>query len=266
MPKRQTRARTKTKTIQRGYGYVRDVTDPRDFAYQSVRPAQAPLPPSIDLRHLCSPVRDQGQLGSCTGFAIAVGLREFLENKTSGKFVKMSPLFVYYEERSLEHSINQDAGAQPRDGMKVLAKIGCAPEKDDPYNVAKFEKSPSTKAVTDAARFKIAAYHRLASLDEIQQCLAGGNGAVLGFQVYESFESNAVAKTGNMPMPQPNEKVVGGHAVFAAGYKMDAKWPGGGYLIVKNSWSTAWGDQGYFYMPFAYVTPQLVSDAWTAVL
>jgi C1A family cysteine protease len=155
---------------------VQDGTDPRDFTYQSVRPAQAPLPPSIDLCHLCSPVRDQGQLGSCTGFAIAVGMREFLENKTSGTFVKMLPLFVCYEERSLEHSVNQDAGAQPCDGMKVLAKMGCAPESDDPYNVAKFENPPSNKAVADAGKFKIAAYHCLASLNEIEECLAGGNG------------------------------------------------------------------------------------------
>ena len=249
-----------------GYGYIRDVPDARDFVFQTVRPSTIPLPPSIDLRHLCSPVRDQGQLGSCTGFSIAVGLREFLEIKTTGKLVKMSPLFVYYEERQLEHTIPEDCGAQPRDGMKVLAKMGCAPELDDPYNIAKFTKAPTAKALKDAAKYKIASYHRLASLNDIQTALAASNGVVLGFVVHESFESAAVAKTGKMPMPQPNEKILGGHAVFAAGYKMDPKWEGGGYLIVKNSWGTGWGDKGYFYMPFAYVTPQLVSDAWTGLV
>ena len=73
---------------KRGYGYLPDVPDNRDFMYQSVRPAQVALPPMVDLRQLCSPVRDQGQLGSCTGFAIAVGMREFLENKTTGQFVQ----------------------------------------------------------------------------------------------------------------------------------------------------------------------------------
>lgn len=251
---------------KRGYGYLHDVPDARDFKFQLVRPSAAPLPPSVDLRHLCSPVRDQGKLGSCTGFAIAAGMREFLEQKTTGKFVKLSPLFVYYEERKIENSVNQDAGAQPRDGMKVLANMGCAPEKDDRYNISTFQDPPTSKAMQDAARFKIAAYHRLSNLTDMQNCLAGGNGFVLGFEVFESFESDPVAQTGKMPMPQPNEKKVGGHAVFAAGYKMDPKWPGGGYLIIKNSWSTSWGDQGYFYMPLAYVQPHLVTDAWTAVI
>lgn len=263
MPKRRVAT---LKPQGRGYGYVNDIPDARDFTFQSVRPPLAPLPPSVDLRHLCSPVRDQGQLGSCTGFAIAVGMREFLEKKTSGKFVKMSPLFIYYEERKMENTVTQDAGAQPRDGMKILAKMGCAPETDDPYNIAKFKNPPSAKAVTDAAGFKVAAYHRVATLTDMQHCLAGGNGVVLGFKVYESFESAAVAKTGKMPMPRANEVVKGGHAVFAAGYKMDSKWPGGGYLIIKNSWSAAWGDKGYFYMPFEYVQPQWVMDGWTAMM
>ncbi len=248
------------------YGYIPDKQDERDFAYQAVRPPTAPLPAAVDLRHLCSPVRDQGQLGSCTGFAIAVGLREFLQIKLGATLVPMAPLFVYYEERVLEHDVNQDAGAQPRDGLKVLAKIGCAPEADDPYDITKFTQSPSAKAVSDAAHYKIAAYHRLKTLNDIQSCLAGGNGVVLGFKVYESFESNAVAQTGKMPMPGPNEQVMGGHAVFACGYQTDPTTAGGGYLIVKNSWSASWGDKGYFYMPFAYVTPSLVSDAWTGVV
>jgi C1A family cysteine protease len=260
MPKRQ------TKTIKHGYGYVQDAPDARDFAYTAVRAPQAPLPPAIDLRHLCSPVRDQGALGSCTGFAIAVGMREFLENKAGVKFVKLSPLFIYYQERVIEGTVNEDAGAMPRDGMKVLAKMGCARESDWPYDISKFTKAPTKKAMTRAAKFKIASYHRLISLSDIQQCLAGGNGVVLGYKVFESFESPVVAKTGKMPMPKANEQLLGGHAVFAAGYKMDKKWPGGGYLIVKNSWSTGWGDKGYFYMPFAFVQPQLVMDAWTAML
>ncbi len=248
------------------YGYVPDKQDDRDFMYQAVRPATAPLPPEIDLRHLCSPVRDQGQLGGCTGFAIAAGLREFLAIKLGQSLVPMSPLFVYYEERALEHTISQDAGAQPRDGLKVLAKTGCSPEADDPYDISLFTQQPSAQAMQDAQNYKIAAYHRLRTLSDALACLAGGNGIVMGFKVFESFESNAVAQTGDMPMPAEGEATVGGHAVFIAGYKTDPGTPGGGCLVVKNSWGTGWGDNGYFYMPYAYVTPDRVSDLWTAVV
>jgi C1A family cysteine protease len=247
------------------YGYVPDTKDANDLIYQSVRPMAAPLPPVVDLRHFCSAVRDQGQLGSCTGFAIAVGFREFLLNKLGVPFVPLSPLFLYYEERSREHTIPQDAGAMPRDGFKVLQKLGCATEKDDPYDITKFTQAPSKTALTNAAQFKIAAYHRLAHLADIQACLAAGNGVVLGFTVYDSFESDAVAKTGIMPMPAAGESILGGHAVFCVGYKTDSTAAGGGYLIVKNSWGVGWGDQGYFYMPFAYIQPKLVSDVWTGV-
>lgn len=249
-----------------GYGYIPDKQDDRDFEFKAVRPSSAPLPPEIDLRHMCSPVRDQGQLGCCTGFAIAAGLREFLMVKLGTPLTPMSPLFVYYEERALEHKISQDAGAQPRDGLKVLTKTGCSPEIDDPYNVDLFTNKPSAQALTDASQFKIAAYHRLRTLNEALSCLAGGNGIVMGFKVFESFESAAVAQTGDLPMPTEGEASIGGHAVFVAGYKTDPGTAGGGCLIVKNSWGTSWGDNGYFYMPYAYVTPDRVSDMWSAVV
>jgi C1A family cysteine protease len=210
-------------------------------------------------------VRDQGQLGSCTGFSIAVGLREFLLIKLGLPLVPLSPLFIYYEERFTEHTVHQDAGAQPRDGLRALTKIGVCPEADDPYNIAVFTHKPSNEAVHAAANFKIAAYHRLKTLRDVQTALAGGSGVVMGFKVYESFESDSVAKDGKMPMPGANEASIGGHAVFIAGYQTDPAIEGGGYLIVKNSWSTAWGDNGYFYMPFAYVRPDLVSDLWTGM-
>ena len=249
------------------YGYVPDVADTADFTYQSIRLSSAPLPPMVDLRHLCSPVRDQGQLGSCTGFAIAVGMREFLLIKLGHPFVQLSPLFIYYEERLKEHTVSQDAGAQPRDGFKTLAKKGCAPEVDDPYDIATFTRPPSAKSLADAAAYKIASYLRLNGLNDIQSCLAGGNGCVLGIKVYSSFESDAVAMTGIVPMPAADEQLLGGHAVFCAGYRTDSSVAGGGALIVKNSWGNSWGDGGYFYLPFAFVQkPGMVSDAWTALV
>ena len=96
------------------------------------------------------------------------------------------------------------------------------------------------------------------SLVLMKGCLASGFPFVFGFTVYESFESNAVASSGIVPMPAPNEKIVGGHAVVLVGYN-DAV----DRFRVRNSWGTRWGQKGYFEMPYLYVTSgSLASDFW----
>jgi C1A family cysteine protease len=249
---------------QHFYGYKKDPEDPRDFVYHAVHQSKEQLPTSVDLRKYCSPVRDQGQLGSCTGFSMATGLREFLEIKNTNKLTVLSPLFLYYEERKLEGTVKQDAGAYIRDGMKVLATLGCTPERYQPYVISNYKKAPTKTALKNAPKYKITSYARINTLMDMKSSLAINNAFVFGFDVYESFESQAVANTGKVPMPKNGEQLLGGHAVLAVGYKDDPSWQGGGYMIVKNSWSTSWGDQGYFYMPYAYMASDMVSDVWTA--
>lgn len=265
----------------RSLGAIPDKFDPRDLIYEHLASLSfGPTPPAIDMRSLCSPVRDQGAIGSCTGFAIGTGLREFQENK-SGKpkpSVEVSPLFIYYEERKIEGTINQDAGAYIRDGLKVLTKMGVCPEHDYPYPadantqppgspilLAEIAKAPPAKALKDDQKLKIQSHQRITTLFGLKQALAQGNGCVLGIAVYESFESGPAQQTGHIPMPNPNEQLLGGHAVFCCGYMDDANYAGGGYLIVKNSWGVGFGDKGYIYLPYDYVTPKLMNDIWTAI-
>jgi hypothetical protein len=82
---------------------------------------------------------------------------------------------------------------------------------------------------------------------------------VFGFVVYESFESQDVAKSGHAQLPRAKEKQLGGHAVLAVGYDEANQW-----FIVRNSWGSSWGMRGYFTLPYPYLLQgSLSSDFWT---
>ena len=244
-------------TGKRQYAWNPDLPDNRDFSFRAVAPVLS-LPQMTDLRPLCPPVQDQGDLGSCTAHALT-GAVEVLEAIDKLPVIMMSRLFVYFNERTLEHTVNQDAGAQLRDGIKALAQWGCCPETDWPYNPKVFTKKPSCQAFKDGAAHKITSYQRLTTLDDMKGCLAAGFPFVFGFTVYESFESPDVAKTGIVPMPASTERCLGGHAVLGVGYN-DSKQ----CFIVRNSWGPQWGLAGYFMLPYSYAGNQnLATDFWT---
>jgi C1A family cysteine protease len=245
----------------RKYLLKADLHDARDSIYGSQRFDSAEkLPLSVDLRAHMSPIVDQGELGSCTANAIASGLREYLELKNGRALTRLSRLFLYWHERKFEGTVNEDSGAYIRDGMKVLQQIGVCPERDYPYVIGHFTATPTPKAEADASAFKISTYQRVLNLQQLKASLAEGYPVVVGISVYESFESKAVAETGQVPMPNMNrEQLLGGHAVLAVGYGDAAR-----HVIIRNSWGAGWGDKGYCYMPYAYfTTPGLVSDMWT---
>lgn len=207
------------------------------------------LPSSVDLRTTgkISPVYDQGQLGSCTAFAMGKGLRETLTNMAGAKPTPVSALYLYYKERQIEGTVGQDSGANMETGMKVLQNSGDCLDSTMPYNIAKFTQKPSAKAESEAANLKIDGYTQLPDLNGLKAQLASGQPAVFGFTVYQSFMN--IGSNGVMPMPKAGEQVIGGHAVFVVGYDDNKQ-----SLIVRNSWGTSWGDNGYFYMPYAYFT------------
>ncbi|MDE1886319.1 MAG: C1 family peptidase [Xanthomonadaceae bacterium] len=240
------------------YGWIPDLPDQRDHLYAMVHAVPRKLPAKVDLRAQCPAIENQGQLGSCTANALA-GALEFLERKQKQPVVDLSRLFIYYNERVIEHSIKQDAGAMLRDGIKTLAKQGVCTEKSWPYVIKRFAAKPAAACYAQAKKHIISSYQRLSTTQEMRACLASGYPFVFGFSVYESFESDAVAKTGTVPMPQNNERVLGGHAVCAVGYDDTAQ-----RFIVRNSWGTQWGRKGYGTMPYAYLADRNLSDDfWT---
>lgn len=240
------------------YGWIPDIPDRRDHLYGVVRKIPVKLPAKVDLRPWCSPVENQEDLGSCTANALA-GALEFLMRKDNVTFADMSRLFIYYNERVIEHSVKTDSGAMIRDGIKTLVKQGACLEKSWPYTIAKFAVKPPNACYIEALDYQILSYSRLNTLDEMRACLGDGYPFAFGFSVYEGFETEQVAETGVVNMPGKGERMLGGHAVLAVGYDDAIQ-----RVIVRNSWGVGWGKDGYFTMPYAYVADRNLSDDfWT---
>ena len=204
----------------------------------------------------CGPVLDQGELGSCTANAIAGAYtyRYNLENNASAgsenEFLP-SRLFVYYNERRMEGNVKTDAGAEIKDGIKSVKKVGVCPESMWPYDITKFTEKPPTECYDEAKKCHHATEeHRVVkTLDSLKGCLETGRVFAFGFIVFESFEDQTKWVDGVMPLPAKGEKVLGGHAVLCVGYDDNKK-----CFLVRNSWSDKWGLDGNFYMPYEFMT------------
>ena len=224
--------------------------------YAAPPEALAALPPRVDLRDRCPAVYNQGTLGSCTANAIAAAVQFDRARQALADVFTPSRLFIYYNERAMEGTIDSDSGAMLRDGIKSVAKLGAPHESLWPYVIARFRRRPSPAAFKDGARHEAVLYQRLPHLvEQLKGCLASGYPFVFGFTVYESFESSAVARSGDVPMPARGESVLGGHAVLAVGYDDSRE-----RFIVRNSWGPAWGQNGYFTMPYEYLSDKDLSD------
>jgi C1A family cysteine protease len=241
------------------YGWLPDLPDIRDHLYAAPVALVGALPAKADLRAQCPPVYDQGQLGSCTANAIAAAI-EFDRLKQKLDDFTPARLFIYYNERTMEHTIDSDSGAQIRDGIKSVGQLGDCPETEWPYDIAKFRTKPAAQCYADGLKYKAVLYQRMTqTLSQLKGCLASGYPFVFGFTVYESFEGAPMARTGHAALPKAGEKVVGGHAVAGVGYDDAKQW-----FIVRNSWGGQWGMKGYFTLPYAYVTDNnLADDFWT---
>lgn len=245
------------------YGWRPSLPDHRDKQADASGLTAAP---EVDPRGNMPAVYDQGQLGSCTANAVAAAME--YDTHVDGEpfnLHKPSRLLLYYMERMIEGSLDQgDTGAVGRDGFKALQKYGWVPERLWPYRISKFELDPPQSVWSDAATRKLtkpyAAVTRSAT--QFRSVLSNQQTIAFGFSVYESFESDEVAATGVVPMPDSSEQQLGGHEVLMVGYTNEHP----GYFLCRNSWGSGWGDGGYFWMPSAYLMdPDLSSDFRTIV-
>jgi C1A family cysteine protease len=243
------------------YGWIPDLPDRRDLRFTA--PSRGPLPRRIDLRGGCPPVYDQGLLGSCTAHAIAGAVEFALGHQRAADVFTPSRLFIYYNERVIEGTVDEDAGAMLRDGIKSVARLGAPHEGLWPYVIARFRTRPAPPVYEDGLKHQALLYRRVTqTLDQMKGCLAAGFPFIFGFAVYESFENDAVRRSGRVPLPDARESLLGGHAVVAVGYDDAAS-----RFIVRNSWGADWGDHGYCTMPYDYLADNdLSDDFWTITL
>lgn len=275
--------------IDKGMGWLPELPSIKDFTpgHEEIKPLlkgagvaapeEVDTPGSVDLREWFPEIEDQGSIGSCTANAGA-GLVEYFERRAFGNHIDASRLFLYKVTRNLMHETG-DTGAYLRTTMGALVLFGVPPEDYWPYNIAKFDSEPPAFCYAFAQKYQAIKFYRLdppntsrdALLDRIKTNLAANLPSMFGFTVYSSISQ--AGATGKIPFPTRGERVEGGHAVVAVGYddakKIKNSNRGGeettGAFLVRNSWSTNWGEDGYGWLPYKYVMQGLAVDWWSLI-
>ena len=252
--------------IKRGFGWKRGLPS-RRFPQLALTTFPA-LPTKIDLTATgrFPPIWDQLSSSSCTGHGTVRAIM-FSRAKAGLPFVDFSRLFPYYNARLAEGDPQQDGGAAIGDVVAASQKYGDCPYADLPTDMKLITEPPTTGAFADAVVHKTLTATRVLGSSALslqyhfRHCMAVlGVPVIIGISVYESFESDQVAKTGVVPMPGPNEVMVGGHCIVAVGYDDTT-----GLITAQNSWGVNWGQAGSFQIPYAYVFDPGLADDFHAI-
>lgn len=237
------------------YGWKRDLPDHRDQKLHFTESQSE----DVDLRENCPEIYDQGKLGSCTANAIAFAYEyDQIKQKEENPFIP-SRLFIYYNERDMDEMTDIDSGSSLRNGIKTISKQGVCKESEWPYDITQFTVKPPTILYEEAKEHLSIKYKKIKqSENQLKMALKSGYPVVFGISVFESLESLETYNTGIVPMPNRDEKMVGGHAITLVGFNDKKK-----QFIFRNSWGKDWGEKGYGYIPYNYVTDSnLASDFW----
>jgi len=234
-------------------GCIKDKFSGKDYLMRAYLPIMK-LPKKVDYTAKLSPVRDQGDEGTCVSFACASGMKEYQEILDYAKLVELSPRFIYSECKKID-GMPESEGTTLRAAMQVLNKNGVCQEKFWPYKPHQTNKAKKGFS-SNAKKFRIKTYARILNLNELRLSLANKGPCVIGIQVFEGMMKT---KTGIVPMPKKKEYALGGHAICPVGYDDKKK-----QVKFKNSWSEKWGKKGYGFLPYAYIEKYMM-DAWSSV-
>jgi len=242
---------------ERVYGWVPDVSDHRDLYFSATSSFGVRLPDHVEIMGRDNPIENQGSLGSCTGNAVTSAFEIVLDVNPKSR------LFVYYNARLIENSVDIDAGAMLRDCIKGLIKYGVCNEYTWEYDISKFAVKPSDSCYEEALDMTtiIERYERVTTLKDIKIALSNGLPVIFGFAVPDYFDSEDYSNGHVLRLPTDRDAIVGGHAVVAVGYDDRESVP---IIHVRNSWGTRWGDDGYFKMDQKWFTDKrrLCDDMW----
>ena len=245
--------------------YVKDSKDKRDFIFKTTSRKLTSVPTIVDHTLAMTSIKDQGTLGSCVAFAVSA-MKEWQESREhllevkagkkdfrKGKEYNYSESWIYWNAKKIDPWPNEE-GTSIRFAMKVLHKIGVPCESAWPYSDTNIGK-PESWASLVARWSVIDSYWRINNLNELKVALLNGP-VVIGIPCFDTiFYAD---ETGLVAYPRDPDTIYGGHAVCVVGYN-DKSF--GGSVKFKNSWGKYWGDRGYGYLPYKYIT-DFLWDAW----
>lgn len=230
-----------------------DPKDDRDYVFGL---SEKILPDTSSLMDYCPPIKNQGSIGSCGGFAFGAAY-EILKKKKDYRYLwDVSELFIYYCARGFQGWEQKDSGIYLRDGCKALVKFGASLELFHPYVAKNLAKYPSWMASFAGRATKAKTYYRCYSTGSIMEAVAQGFPVVFGMYVYWNYltlKKHVVYNT-------KKGDYKGGHAQVIVGYDNNLK-----AFLVRNSWGPKWGNGGYALVSYDVVEESLI-DAWVIVI
>jgi C1A family cysteine protease len=209
---------------------------------------QADLPPAIDLRPLGPPAYNQGQMGSSVAQPLAAAIQFDQMRRNEPPFLP-SRLFIYYNARRFAGDTSGDTGARLADAVRSVVELGVCPEDLWSYELDLLTAEPPEQCYAVAAEHRFPGVVQIvSSLENVKRCLTDSIPVVFGLTVHNSFLNSDVSETGRVPLPGPDDPLIGGHAMLLVGYDDSQR-----EFVVRNSWGRDWGVDGHCFIPYEYV-------------